>query len=508
MAYTRIKRLEDTPDNWSAANPILMAAEAGYEKQTDGTYKIKIGDGATHWNDLGYAVDYQAISNAKEATETAASNASDSATVATTAQAAAEAAKEVAEAAKEVAETSASNTLTSETNASNSASSASTSASNASDSATIATTAQAAAEAARDEAVNTVASKADDTAVVHNTGTETIAGIKTLSNGVIGGNGFLATGYDASLIPNGSSGLVMAKIDEDNRLVAVSKDENGVLTYDPINVGAYIGGKYAVVLDTDGTVTCNFDLDAPNLQKDATPTEDSINLVTSGGVAEVIKQAKRAYSKSCFVIKHDAGLLDFSVTNGTGLFWLFPDKTTSTDPHPAKTVSAGTTYLWCDNWVDNTVQLSSGDTRATFTGDLSDLPPLTDYLSISNCSLITGDLSDLPELTDAIGLSNCSLITGSLSNLQALTTYFNLYNCKLITGAYTTVNGNNCPTTTDLSSTGMSATDMDNTLIAYAACTKDNGTLTAGGMTRTAASDDAVANLTGRGWTISGITKV
>jgi hypothetical protein len=89
-----------------------------------------------------------------------------------------------------------------------------------------------------------------------------------------------------------------------------------------------------------------------------------------------------------------------------------------------------------------------------------------------------------------------------------LTNLLSLTNCSLIAGAYTSVNGNNVPTTTVLSNTGLSAANMDATLIAYEACTKDNGTFTAMGKTRTAASDTAVANLTTRGWMITGITKV
>jgi len=49
---------------------------------------------------------------------------------------------------------------------------------------------------------------------------------------------------------------------------------------------------------------------------------------------------------------------------------------------------------------------------------------------------------------------------------------------------------------------------MDDTLIAYAAATKNNGTFTATGKNRTAASDAAIATLTGRGWTISGLVKI
>ena len=169
-------------------------------------------------------------------------------------------------------------------------------------------------------------------------------------------------------------------------------------------------------------------------------------------------------SDKLFRIKHGAGLLDFRVTGGTGLLWKFPDGTTSTASRPAKTVTAGETLLYCDNWSAASLQLNDNSTDANYLGDLSDLPALT-------------------------------------------TTLF-LVNCSNITGVYSAVNANNVPTTTILSNTGLSATDMDNTLIAYAACTKNNGSFTATGMTRTAASDDAVTALSGRGWSITGITKV
>ena len=148
------------------------------------------------------------------------------------------------------------------------------------------------------------------------------------------------------------------------------------------------------------------------------------------------------------------------------------------------------------------------------TGSLADLPALTNYLSLYSCSLVTGSLSDLPALTSTLDLGNCSLVTGSLADLPALTIYLRLYNCSLVTGAYTAVSGTMVPIITTLTGTGLSATDMDNTLIAYAACTKTGGIFTATGKTRTAASDAAVAHLTtatgsgGLGWTISGITKV
>lgn len=47
----RLKQKYDTSSNWGTANPILLAGEIGIESDTN---KIKIGDGATNWNDLSY----------------------------------------------------------------------------------------------------------------------------------------------------------------------------------------------------------------------------------------------------------------------------------------------------------------------------------------------------------------------------------------------------------------------------------------------------------------------
>jgi len=255
-----------------------------------------------------------------------------------------------------------------------------------------------------------------------------------------------------------------------------------------------------------------------------------------------------------FKIKHGAGTLNFGITNGLDVRWYFPGGTASTASQPNVTVPAGTTKCFCSNWSSSSLQLTDGNTNANFTGALSDLPALTYYLSLYNCSLITGALSDLPALTYCLGLRNCPLVTGALSDLPALTYYLNLNGCSLVTGAlsdlppltyfldlsncslvtgalsdlpalayflglsgcslvtgvYSTVSGNNVPTYTYLDNTGLSSSDMDNTLIAYAATTKNNGTFRANGMTRTAASDAAVTTLTGigRDWTVSGITKV
>ena len=70
------------------------------------------------------------------------------------------------------------------------------------------------------------------------------------------------------------------------------------------------------------------------------------------------------------------------------------------------------------------------------------------------------------------------------------------------------VSGDSVPSYTILTGTGLSSTDMDNTLIAYAATTKNNGTFTATNKNRTVASDDAVATLVSRGWSINGLIRI
>ena len=50
---TRIKQRRDTAQNWTSNNPILAAGETGWEIDTR---MVKLGDGATAWNKLPYAV--------------------------------------------------------------------------------------------------------------------------------------------------------------------------------------------------------------------------------------------------------------------------------------------------------------------------------------------------------------------------------------------------------------------------------------------------------------------
>ena len=142
------------------------------------------------------------------------------------------------------------------------------------------------------------------------------------------------------------------------------------------------------------------------------------------------------------------------------------------------------------------------------TGDLSDLNgKITNTLNLYNCTNITGDLSDLNgKITNYLALSSCTKITGDLSDLGGkITNYLALSSCTKITGIYS---GQSYPKTVYLSNTGLSASDMDSTLINFANSSVVNGTFTAANMTRTSASDEAVATLTERGWKITGLSKV
>lgn len=227
------------------------------------------------------------------------------------------------------------------------------------------------------------------------------------------------------------------------------------------------------------------------------------------------------------VLKHTAGTFKASA-EGTGIKWKYKEQeVTSGSCNFAIDESDNNVYLMfnkelskftCNNddkllldladlsgKITNTLNLGS---CKNITGDLSDLGgKITNYLSLYNCSNITGDLSDLGgKITNTLSLNGCSKITGDLSDLNGkIKNYLNLSGCKNITGIYS---GQSYPKIIDLSNTGLSASDMDSTLINFANSSVVNGTFTAANMTRTSASDEAVATLTERGWKITGLTKV
>ena len=243
--------------------------------------------------------------------------------------------------------------------------------------------------------------------------------------------------------------------------------------------------------------------------------------------------------------KTDAGRFNFSWTNPAGRLWTFPSGTvdyntgesisTSTAEQPDVVIpeNGGIVTLTSDGW-EGDYQLKRGATTTEFVGDLADIPLLTSSLQLMLCTKITGNIADVPPVK-SLFISGCTLLTGDIADLPAsITNQLNINTCKNITGnlqnlhnirymihasytkltgAYTNVSGDNAPNIF-LDNTQLSSADMDTTLIAFAQCTRTGGTFNASRMTRTAASDEAVAHLTtpvsegGLGWTVSGLTKV
>lgn len=60
----RTKQQINTTEYWEEYNPVLLNGELGIEKYRN-TFKIKIGDGVNHWNDLPYLVLKDAKTNEK-----------------------------------------------------------------------------------------------------------------------------------------------------------------------------------------------------------------------------------------------------------------------------------------------------------------------------------------------------------------------------------------------------------------------------------------------------------
>ena len=162
--------------------------------------------------------------------------------------------------------------------------------------------------------------------------------------------------------------------------------------------------------------------------------------------------------------------------------------------------------LICMDFDNNITSLSiTNDTALKLC--LADLGGNITYtLTLSGCSGVTGDLSDLSgKITGGIALNGCLSITGDLSDLGGnINRSIILADCAAITGVYT---GTVYPKTFTVSKTSITAADMDANLINFSASGVKSGKFTAANMTRTAASDDAVATLVTNGWTVSGLKK-
>jgi len=231
-------------------------------------------------------------------------------------------------------------------------------------------------------------------------------------------------------------------------------------------------------------------------------------------------------AKQVFFITMQAGLMDFSITNGEGVLWLFPDNTTSTADRPAKTLTQpGTVFLYCDDFTKADIEISDNTTNANYIGDLSDFPPLTYYAHFYNTN-VTGNISSLSNLTYYANFSNTN-ITGDISNLSNVTYFAHFYNTN-VTGDISNLSnvtyfanfyGTNVTGVLNphpslqhlyLHYTNLSTNDTDQTVINLDTNTTATGSrgLDISGLNRTSASTDAINSLLAKGWTVTDGTVV
>jgi hypothetical protein len=308
----------------------------------------------------------------------------------------------------------------------------------------------------------------------------------------------------------------------------------------------------------DANVVGKFNLEIPSASSLTVSGIAAVNRMKNRnmGVYVGFKGQKNltGYSKDyVYPLKCGAGLMDFAIFGVTEQFWYDADGNISVLDRPGvNLVNAGNTYLFSIDMLGSATIIHCYNTGANYLGDLNDVPRLIYYLALWSCSNLTGDvsvlgnrltylfaaegaanitgnLSWLTNLTYLLGVSGCvnlvgsinschlsyylslnSLVgvTGDLANLLGTITYLlSASGCSGISGVYTPV-GAGTPDIINLANTGMTTANVDNTLIALDTAGKVTCTLTGTGLNRTAASDAAVTSLTGKGWTINGITKV
>lgn len=265
-----------------------------------------------------------------------------------------------------------------------------------------------------------------------------------------------------------------------------------------------------------------------------------------------------------FPINCSAGLMDFSITNGSNVFWYLQDGTVSTSSRPGATLGTGVSYLFATNIINNNIDIHANNNPGGYIGNTKNLPRLTYILNLYNCTnheglisdlprvtylleisgnaklvgstsdlsrvtyylgvtsvvLMTGDIVNLPRVTDVCTVRNDTLLTGDISDFPKVNTLSSIYYCNLLTGSLANMsaagyfNAENCnlltgiytplPTSNNitLSGTNMSPNDTDQTLINLNTITATTGTIYYKN-NRTSASDAAVAALIAKGWSLN-----
>jgi len=206
-----------------------------------------------------------------------------------------------------------------------------------------------------------------------------------------------------------------------------------------------------------------------------------------------------------YPIKCKAGLMDFSITNGTNVFWYDADGNTSTASRPAVTLTnAGNSYLFATNMTANNIVINDYNTDTTtvknYIGEVKDLPRLTGNLILEHANLMTGNISELPNLT-LLDVTNCNGLTGTFNDFKPYKSFSANYHSTR-TGSYTPAA--NCESLILHHNAGMSASNIDQTLINCANIITTTGKNMYVDNRRTSASDTAINYLrTTLGWTVN-----
>jgi hypothetical protein len=114
--------------------------------------------------------------------------------------------------------------------------------------------------------------------------------------------------------------------------------------------------------------------------------------------ADVLSRQHKYWNRpAAYKIKVAAGRFNMSWNNPSGRMWVFPAGTvlysdgttpirTSSAEKPDVIIPAGGGYVWLVSAMWNGLySLNDNDTNTRLIGALSDLPPLTYYLSLYNC---------------------------------------------------------------------------------------------------------------------------
>jgi hypothetical protein len=204
-----------------------------------------------------------------------------------------------------------------------------------------------------------------------------------------------------------------------------------------------------------------------------------------------------------YPIKCSAGLMDFSITNGTNVFWYNVDGGTSTSNKPSSTLTnAGNTYLFATNMLANNITINDNNTNTTtvqnYIGVVSDLPRLTGNLTLDHATLLIGSISSLPSVIN-LSVVNCTGLIGSFNNFKTYKTFSAAY--LNVSGDYTPAS--NCELLI-IHHVGMSSADIDQTLINCANVITMTGKTMYIDNRRTSASDAAINYLRNTlNWTVT-----